>query len=71
MIEKDFAVECCVGAHHVYQRKWAAKVYSKLRACHEIRPSALVKDKYAMALKHKDVTVEHVQKFIKNNIVLP
>ena len=39
--------------------KWKAKVDSELKACHEIRPCTLVEDKYAMALKHKDVTVGH------------
>ena len=64
MIEKEFTVECCVRCHHVYQSKWEAKVNGELKACHETRPGALVEDKYAMVLKHKDVTVGHVPKFL-------
>ena len=40
-----------------------AKVDSELKICHKTRPGALVEDKYIMVLKHKDVNVEHVQKF--------
>ena len=64
MIEKEFTVERCVRGHHVYKSKWEAKVDSELKACHEIRLGALTEDKYAMALKHKDVTVGHVPKFL-------
>ena len=63
MIEKEFTVECCVRGRHVYQSKWKAKVDSELKACHERRRCTLVEDKYAVALKHKDVTVGHVPKF--------
>ena len=31
---------------------------------HKTRPSALVQDKYAMALKYSDVTVGHVPKYL-------
>ena len=64
MTEQKFTVECCVRCHHVYQSKWETKVNSELKACHETRPGALVEDKYAMALKHKDVTVGHVTKVL-------
>ena len=64
MIEKEFTVERCVRGHHVYKSKWEAKVDSELKACHETRLGALTEDKYAMALKHKDVTVGHVPKFL-------
>ena len=37
-----------------------------MKACHETRPGAPVEGKYAMALKHKDVTVGHVPKFLSN-----
>ena len=63
MIEKLITVEFCVKCHHVYQSKWEAKVDSELKICHRTRPGALVEDKYIMVLKHKDVNVEHVQKF--------
>ena len=75
MIEKEFTVECCINDHHVYQSKCEAKVDSELNTCWEIRPwpDAFERDKNAMALKHKDVTVGHVPKFLskKNNIFLP
>ena len=35
-----------------------------MKACHETRPGALVGDKYPRALKHKDVTVRRVPKFL-------
>ena len=66
MTEKELTVECCVRCHHGYQSKWGPKVDTELKACHETRPSALVEDKYAMTLKHKDVTVGHVPKFHNN-----
>ena len=40
--EKELEVECCVRGHHVYGSNWDAKTGSKLKACHEKRPSALV-----------------------------
>ena len=64
VIEKELEVECCVRVHHVYESNWDAKTGSKLKPCHEKRPSALVEDKYAMALKFNDTTVGHVPKFL-------
>ena len=64
VIEKELEVECCVRGHHVYESNWDAKTGSKLKPCHEKRPSALVEDKYAMALKFNDTTVGHVPKFL-------
>ena len=63
LIEKELVVECCVRGHHVYESNWAAKTGSKLKPCQEKRPSALVEDKYGMALKFNDTTVAHVPKF--------
>ena len=40
------------------------KTESKLKPCHEKWPSALVEDKYAMALKFNDTTAGHVPKFL-------
>ena len=42
--------------------QWNVKVESELKARHEIRPGALLQDKYAMVLKYNDVTVGHVPK---------
>ena len=64
--EKELEVECCVRGHHVHESNWDAKTGSKLKPCHERRPSALVEDKYAMALKFNDTTVGHVPKFLSN-----
>ena len=64
VIKKELEGECCVRGHHVYESNWDAKTGSKLKPCHEKRPSALVEDKYAMALKFNDTTVGHVPKFL-------
>ena len=64
LIEKELEGQCCVRGHHVYESNWDAKTGSKLKPCHEKRPSALVEDKYAMALKFNDTTVGHVLKFL-------
>ena len=63
--EKKFTVECCVRGHHIYQVDWDAKIGSELNAFHEARPCALLPDKYAMAVRFNDVTVEHVPKFYR------
>ena len=64
VIKKELEGECCVRGHHVYESNWDAKTGSKLKHCHEKRPSALVENKYAMALKFNDTTVGHVPKFL-------
>ena len=63
-IEKELKVKCCVRGHQAYESNWDAKTGSKFKPCHEKRPSALVEDKYAMALKFNDTTVGHVPKFL-------
>ena len=57
-------IECCVRGHYVYESNWGAKTGSKFKSRHEKRPSALVEDKYAMALKFNDTTFGHVPKFL-------
>ena len=64
IIEKELTVKCCVRGHRVYQIEWDAKIGSKLKASHETAPGTLGKNKYAMALKYNDVTVEHVSKYL-------
>ena len=64
LAEREFTVECCVRGHHVYQNGWEAEIGSKLKAQYETRPGALVQDKYAIALKQKDVIVGHIPKFL-------
>ena len=54
----------CVRGHHVYESNWDAKTESMLKPCQEKRPSALIEDKYAMALKFNVTTVGHVPKFL-------
>ena len=70
MSEKEFTVECSVRGNHVHQSKSEAKVDSEFKACHETKPGALIEDKYAMALKHKDVTVGHESKFLSKFLPL-
>ena len=62
--EKELEVECCVRGHHVYGSNLDAKTGSKLKPCHEKRPSALVENIYGMALKFNGTTVGHVPKFL-------
>ena len=64
LIEKELEVECSVRVHHVYESNWDARTGSKLKPCHEKRPSALVEEKYVMALKVNDTIVGHVPKFL-------
>ena len=64
LVEREFTVECCVRDHHVYQKEREAEIGSKLTAQYETRPGALVQDKYAIALKQKDVIVGHIPKFL-------
>ena len=64
LVEREFTVESCVRGHHVYQKEWEAEIGSKLTAQYKTRPGALVQDKYAIALKQKDVTVGHIPKFL-------
>ena len=64
LAEREFTVECCGRGHHVYQKESEAEIGSKLTAQYETRPGALVQDKYAIALKQKDVIVGHIPKFL-------
>ena len=64
LVEREFTVECCVRGHHVYQKEWEAEIDSKLTAQYKTRAGALVQDKYAIALKQKDVIVGHIPKFL-------
>ena len=68
MIKKELTVEFCVRGHHLYQSKQETKVDSELKSCHKTRPGAFAKDKYPMALEHKDVTVEHVPNVTLNMV---
>ena len=62
--DKELEAKCCVTRHRVYESNWDAKTGSKLKPCHEKRPSALIEDKYAMALKFNETTVGHAEKFL-------
>lgn len=48
---------------------WNGKTGSELKAIHKTRPGILKQDKYALAVRSNDVTVEHEPKiFIEINV---
>ena len=63
-VEKEVTVQCCIRGYHTYQAQWNAEVGAKLNTAPDIRPAALVEDKYAIAVKHDEQTVGHVPKFL-------
>ena len=64
ILEKEFTVQCCIRGYHTYQSQWNAEVGAELGAVPDTRTSALVKDKYAIAVKNGKQTVEHIQMFL-------
>ena len=46
------------------KKEWEAEIGNKFTAKYETRPGALVQDKYAIALKQKDVIIGHIPKFL-------
>ena len=62
--EKEFTVQCCIRGYHTYQSQWNAEVGAELGAVPDTRTSALVKDKYAIAVKNGKQTVEHIHMFL-------
>jgi len=69
LLEKEFSVPCCIRGYHVYSRKqWNAEIGSILTSEPEVRPGALVEDKYAMAVLNNSQTIGHVLKFLSQLI---
>ena len=50
ILEKEFTVQCCIRGYHTYQSQWNAEVGAELGAVPDTRTTALVKDKYAIAV---------------------
>ena len=63
-VEKEFTVQCCIRGYHTYQAQWNAEVGAKLNTAPDTRPTALVEDKYAIAVKHDEQRVGHVPMFL-------
>ena len=63
ILEKEFTVQCCIRGYHTYQLQWNADVGAELGAVPDTRTTALVKDKYAIAVKNGEQTVGHIPMF--------
>ena len=50
--------------YHTYQSQWNAKVGAEFGAVPDTRTTALVKDKYAIAVKNGEQTVGHIPMFL-------
>ena len=64
ILEKEFTVQCCIRGYHTYQSQWNAEVGAELGAVPDTRTTALVKDKYATAVKNGEQTVGHIPMFL-------
>ena len=64
ILEKEFVVQCCIRGYHTYQSQWNAEVRVELGAVSDTRATALVADKYAIALKNNEQTVGHISMFL-------
>ena len=64
ILEKEFTVQCCIRGYHTYQSQWNAEVGAELGAVPYTRTTALVKDKYAIAVKNGKQTVGHIPMFL-------
>ena len=64
ILEKEFTVQCCIRGYHTYQWQWNAEVGAELGAVPDTRTTALVKDKYAIAVKNDEQTVGHIPMFL-------
>ena len=63
ILKKEFTVQCCIRGYHTYQLQWNAEVGAELGAVPHTRTTALVKDKYAIAVKNSEQTVGHIPMF--------
>ena len=64
ILGKEFTVQCCIRGYHTYQSQWNAEVGAELGAVRDTRTTALVKDKYAVAVKNGEQTVGHISMFL-------
>ena len=64
ILEKEFTVQCCIRCYHTDQSQWNAEVGAELGAVPDTRTIALVKDKYAIAVKNAEQTVGHIPMFL-------
>ena len=64
ILEKEFMVQCCIRGYHTYQSQWNAEVGAELGAVPDTRTTALVKDKYAIAVKNGEQTVGYIPMFL-------
>ena len=64
ILEKEFTVQCCIRGYHTYQSQWNAEVGAELGAVPNTKTTALVKDKYAIAIKNCEQTVGHIPMFL-------
>ena len=64
IFEKEFTVQCCIRGYYTYQSQWNAEVGAELGAVPDTRTTALVKDKYAIAVKNGKQTAGHIPMFL-------
>ena len=64
ILEKEFTVQYCIRDYHTYQLECNAEVGAELGAVPDTRTTALVKDKYAIAVKNGEQTVGHIPMFL-------
>ena len=64
ILEKEFTAQCCIRSYHNYQSQWNAEVGAELGAVPDSRTTALVKDKYVIAVKNREQTVGHIPMFL-------
>ena len=68
ILKKEFTVQYCIRGYHTYQLQWNAEVRAELGAVPDTRTTALVKDKYAIAVKNGKQTVGHIPMFLSKLI---
>ena len=64
ILEREFTVQSCIRGYHTYQSQWNAEVGAELGAVPNTRTTALVKDKYAIAVKNGEQTVGRILMFL-------
>ena len=65
LLKKNLLLIVVFKVYHIYQVDWDANIGCELNAFHEARLCVLLLDKYAVAVRFNDVTVEHVPKFYR------
>ena len=65
IVEREFRIQCSIRGFHIYKwKRWNPEVGSILTTIPEIRPGALVEDRYAIAIQHDKETIGHVPKIL-------